>query len=159
MAERERRQRRVEELDVGALRVRVGQQRELPADIAMHREDVVGDRDVAAFERVPPGDRPRGFAPDGRLDGIGDGLAVVRRVVRDDAIAEAEKAEKVWPTPLQALLFAERCAVLSGDDSDFVLNLTMFYTGARWSEVMGLVPGRRCADRFWFCAGIPSPRD
>jgi hypothetical protein len=55
-------------------------------------------------------------------------------------IAEAEKAEKVWPTPLQALLFAERCAVLSGDDSDFVLNITTFYTGARWSEIMGLGP-------------------
>jgi integrase len=55
-------------------------------------------------------------------------------------IAEAEKAEKVWPTPLQALLFAERCAVLTGDDSDFVLNITTFYTGARWSEIMGLGP-------------------
>jgi integrase len=55
-------------------------------------------------------------------------------------IAEAEKAEKVWPAPLQALLFAERCAVLSGDDADFVLNITTFYTAMRWSEVMGLGP-------------------
>jgi hypothetical protein len=55
-------------------------------------------------------------------------------------IAEAEKAEKVWPAPLEALLFAERCAVLSADDSDFVLNITVDYTGARWSEVMGLIP-------------------
>lgn len=55
-------------------------------------------------------------------------------------IEEAEKAEKVWPTPLQALLFAERCAVLTGDESDFVLNITTFYTGARWSEIMGLGP-------------------
>src|SRR5690348_2704552 len=55
-------------------------------------------------------------------------------------IEEAEKAEKVWPTPLQALLFAERCALLTGDDSDFVLNITAFYTGARWSEIMGLGP-------------------
>jgi len=55
-------------------------------------------------------------------------------------IEEAEKEEKVWPTPLQALLFAERCAVLSGDDSDFVLNITVEYTGARWSEIMGLIP-------------------
>lgn len=46
-------------------------------------------------------------------------------------IAEAEKAEKVWPTSMQALLFAERCAVLSGDDSDFVLNVTIDYTGSR----------------------------
>jgi hypothetical protein len=55
-------------------------------------------------------------------------------------IEAAEKAEKVYPTPLQALLFAERCAVLSGDDSDFVMNITIDYTGARWSEVMGLIP-------------------
>jgi integrase len=55
-------------------------------------------------------------------------------------IAAAEKAEKVWPTPLQALFFAERCAMLSGDDSDFVLNITIEYTGMRWSEAMGLGP-------------------
>jgi len=67
-------------------------------------------------------------------------------------IAEAEKAEKVWPTPLQALLFAERCAVLSGDDSDFVLNITTFYTAMRWSEVMGLGPkfvGKALFDVQW----------
>jgi hypothetical protein len=55
-------------------------------------------------------------------------------------IEQAEKAEKTWPTALEALLFAERCAVLSGDDSDFVLSLMMSYTGARWSEATGLPP-------------------
>jgi hypothetical protein len=29
--------------------------------------------------------------------------------------------EKVWATPLQTLLLAERCALLSGRDDDFVL--------------------------------------
>ena len=32
------------------------------------------------------------------------------------------------------------CAVLTGDESDLVLNITTFYTGARWSEIMGLGP-------------------
>jgi len=51
----------------------------------------------------------------------------------------------VWPTPLLALLFAERCTLVTGDDSDFVLNITTFYTGQRWSEVMGLGP--KCLSR------------
>lgn len=55
-------------------------------------------------------------------------------------IERAEKAEKSWPTALEALLFAERCAVLSGRDADFVLAITTAYTGMRWSEVMGLPP-------------------
>lgn len=55
-------------------------------------------------------------------------------------IERAEKAEKSWPTALETLLFAERCAVLSGRDDDFVLVITTAYTGMRWSEVMGLSP-------------------
>src|SRR6266851_2438994 len=52
-----------------------------------------------------------------------------------------EKAEKAWPTPLQALLVAERCAALSGFETDFVMILTIAYTGMRWSEAIGLTPG------------------
>jgi integrase len=55
-------------------------------------------------------------------------------------IERAGKAEKSWATSLEALLFAERCAALSGDDTDFVLCITMAYTGMRWSEAMGLSP-------------------
>jgi integrase len=55
-------------------------------------------------------------------------------------IAKRERAEKVWPTPLQALLIAERCAALSGQDTDFVMNIYVAYTGSRWSEVIGLLP-------------------
>lgn len=55
-------------------------------------------------------------------------------------IERAEKAEKAWATPLETLLFAERCALLSGADGDFVLAITMAYTGMRWSEAMGLSP-------------------
>ncbi|WP_242907469.1 tyrosine-type recombinase/integrase [Actinomadura terrae] len=46
--------------------------------------------------------------------------------------------EKVWATPLQALLLAERCALLSGRDDDFVMIITVAYTGVRWGEVNGL---------------------
>jgi integrase len=56
-------------------------------------------------------------------------------------IARLESAEKAWPTPLQALLVAERCAALSGCDTDFVMILTIAYTGMRWSEAIGLPPG------------------
>jgi integrase len=55
-------------------------------------------------------------------------------------IERAERAEKTWPSAVEALLFAERCAVLSGDDSDFVMVTTIAYTGARWSEALGLSP-------------------
>src|SRR5215471_1013645 len=55
-------------------------------------------------------------------------------------IARLESAEKVWPTPLQALLVAERCATLSGCEADFVMILTIAYTGMRWSEAIGLGP-------------------
>jgi integrase len=56
-------------------------------------------------------------------------------------IERAEKAERTWATPLEVLLFAERCSALSGSDADFVLIITMAYTGMRWSEAMGLTPG------------------
>jgi integrase len=57
-----------------------------------------------------------------------------------------ERAEKAWPTPLQALLVAERCAALSGCDTDFVMIVTVAYTGMRWSEAIGLRPAFVRAD-------------
>src|SRR6266568_1517198 len=53
-------------------------------------------------------------------------------------IARHESAEKAWPSPLQALLIAERCAALSGRDTDFVMIVTIAYSGMRWSEAVGL---------------------
>ncbi len=55
-------------------------------------------------------------------------------------IAEAEQRERTWATPLQALLLAERCALLSGSDLDFILVVTAAFTGMRWSELMALAP-------------------
>jgi integrase len=55
-------------------------------------------------------------------------------------IQRIEQAGKAWATPIQALLVAERCAALSGYDTDFVMIITVAYTGMRWSEVIGLGP-------------------
>lgn len=56
-------------------------------------------------------------------------------------IQRLEHAEKAWPTPLEALLVAERCAALSGSETDFVMVITLAYTGMRWSEAVGLTTG------------------
>lgn len=55
-------------------------------------------------------------------------------------IERIERAERQWGTPLEVLLFAERCAALSGSDTDFVMIVTIAYTGMRWSEALGLLP-------------------
>lgn len=62
-------------------------------------------------------------------------------------IERIEHAEKVWPTPLQALLVAERCAALSGRDTEFVMVITLAYTGMRWGELLALTPKAICGDQ------------
>ena len=49
--------------------------------------------------------------------------------------------QRAWATPLQALLVAERSAVLSGRSDDFTLVITIAYTGMRWGETIGLERG------------------
>ncbi|GAA0386148.1 hypothetical protein GCM10010357_03690 [Streptomyces luteireticuli] len=46
--------------------------------------------------------------------------------------------EKVVTTPLGALLIAERAALLSGRDDEFVACILKAYTGMRWGELVGL---------------------
>ncbi|MCX4824403.1 LacI family DNA-binding transcriptional regulator [Streptomyces sp. NBC_01142] len=46
--------------------------------------------------------------------------------------------EKVTTSPLGILLIAERMAVLSGRDDEFVANVAIGYTGKRWGELVGL---------------------
>lgn len=46
--------------------------------------------------------------------------------------------EKVVTDPLGVLLIAERMALLSGRDDEFVACVLMGYTGMRWGEVVGL---------------------
>ena len=47
-------------------------------------------------------------------------------------------SEKVVTTALGILLIAERAALLSGRDDEFVAVITMGYTGMRWGELVGL---------------------
>jgi hypothetical protein len=44
------------------------------------------------------------------------------------------------------LLIAERAAVISGLDATFVADITIAYTGCRWSELLGLPPNLIYAD-------------
>ena len=83
---------------------------------------VLGDS-VPRYIQANPAERKRGKGRKG-----------LRRIAR------REEAEKAWATPLQALLVAECCSALSGRDTDFVMVLTVAYTGTRWSEVIGLPP-------------------
>jgi len=56
-----------------------------------------------------------------------------------EARAAAAEAElKPWTNPLHALLIAERAALLSGRDEEFVQVIAMHYTGMRWGEMTGL---------------------
>jgi hypothetical protein len=55
--------------------------------------------------------------------------------------AAAEAGLEPWTNPLQALLIAERAALLSGRDEEFVEVITLHYTGMRWGEIVGLEAG------------------
>ncbi|MFE9099928.1 hypothetical protein [Actinomadura geliboluensis] len=79
-----------------------------------------------------------GDARDARL--INDNAATRRR--RRGKVAErrvqSARTAKQWATPLQALLLAERCAILTGCDADFVMWTVCAWCGLRWGELMGL---------------------
>jgi integrase len=83
---------------------------------------IYGDA-IPRYVQVNPAQRKRGKGRKGQ-----------RRIER------SEQAEKVRPTPLEALRVAERCATLSGRDEDFLMVITGAYTGMRWSEIIGLAP-------------------
>ena len=59
----------------------------------------------------------------------------VRAKGRAPAIANDRTPANVI-TPLQAICLAERTALLTGSDIDFVLNVTGPWTGARWGELL-----------------------
>ncbi|NML55701.1 LacI family DNA-binding transcriptional regulator [Streptomyces sp. R302] len=48
--------------------------------------------------------------------------------------------EKAFVSALGALLVAERAAILSGRDDEFVMTVTKGFTGMRWGELTGLEP-------------------
>jgi integrase len=47
-------------------------------------------------------------------------------------------AQRAWATPVEALLIAERAALLSGSDEEFTLVIAIAYTAMRWAEIIGL---------------------
>lgn len=53
----------------------------------------------------------------------------------------AASPPRAWATPLEALLVAERAALLSGRDDEFVMLIDIAYTGRRWAETIGLERG------------------
>lgn len=55
-------------------------------------------------------------------------------------VARIQSRQVAWATPLQVFLVAERVATLTGRDEDFVLIVSIAYTGMRWSEAIGLHP-------------------
>lgn len=61
-----------------------------------------------------------------------------RGMAASEARAAAEAGQEPWTNALLALLIAERAALLSGRDEEFVQVITMHYTGMRWGEITGL---------------------
>lgn len=45
---------------------------------------------------------------------------------------------RIWATPLEVLLVAERAALLDGRDDEFTRQISIAYTGMRWGEMTGL---------------------
>ena len=61
--------------------------------------------------------------------------------VRARGRAPARRTEQATSnviTPVQALCLAERCALLSGRDVDFVMNVFAAWTGVRWGELLAV---------------------
>ncbi|SMD24188.1 LacI family DNA-binding transcriptional regulator [Lentzea albidocapillata] len=73
-------------------------------------------------------------------DGLRDTNPATRRRGRGKRAGRAKERgpEKVITDPLGTLLIAERAALLSGRDDEFVAIVTKYYTGMRWGEIVGL---------------------
>jgi integrase len=77
-------------------------------------------------------------------DAVDDGLIganpATRRRGRGKRAGRARERgpEKVITDPLGALLIAERAALLSGRDDEFVAVVLAYFTGMRWGELVGL---------------------
>lgn len=63
-----------------------------------------------------------------------------RRGLRRVEQAQAKQRAKDVPTPLETLLYAERMAILSGQDDDFARELLYAFGGVRWGEALALGP-------------------
>jgi integrase len=75
-------------------------------------------------------------------DGLRESNPAARRRGRGrrDRSTRGRGPEKAVTTALGMLLIAERAALLSGRDDEFVAVTLMGYTGIRWAELVGLEP-------------------
>ncbi|MGP3914386.1 tyrosine-type recombinase/integrase [Nonomuraea sp. 10N515B] len=76
-------------------------------------------------------------------DAVAEGLIASNPALRPRKRGRKTKVagrsrEKVWATPRQVLLLAEREAVLSDRDDEFYAVVTLAYTAMRWGELTGL---------------------
>jgi integrase len=88
--------------------------------------EILGDAVHAGKIDRNPAERPKGRR--GR---------VRSKTRRPSAQAAAQSSSKVL-TPVQVLCIAERCALLSGNNTDFVMNVFAGWTGVRWGELMAV---------------------
>lgn len=61
-----------------------------------------------------------------------------RRGRKTGASLASSGERRVYATPLQVLLLAERSAIITGTCDNFVLTVTLGWTGCRWSEAIGM---------------------
>ncbi|MEV0584036.1 hypothetical protein [Nonomuraea sp. NPDC050310] len=64
-------------------------------------------------------------------------------------VAKYQRAEKVWPSPEEVILIAERAALLAEHPDVFLMLITKAWTGMRWSEVLALSPDQLLPDGMW----------
>lgn len=119
--------------------------------------EALSDIDASAIEAWVRKEREAGYKPssvktwrgtlhtllaDAVEDGVlGNNPAQQRRGRGKRAGRKKDRGpEKVFVGDLQALLIAERAALLTGRDDEFVMVVTKFATGMRWGEVLGLEP-------------------
>lgn len=102
------------------LRTELGYSRRSAAGARSTLYTIIGDAiSSRGLDMANPAERPRNR-----------GRVAARRQTRGE--------EKRWATPLEVLLLAERISLLSGQDSDFVMVVTIGWTGIRWAEAVGL---------------------
>lgn len=76
-------------------------------------------------------------------DAVAEGLILVNPALRPRKRGRKRAAgrgglEKIWPNSLQVLLIAERAAIVSGREEEFVPPIAWGWTGMRWGEWVGL---------------------
>ncbi|WP_066373906.1 hypothetical protein [Herbidospora mongoliensis] len=123
--------------------------------------DEIELRDVEAWERgmIRAGYAPRTAKDARRLLGNALSDAIPKYIDKDPTvkprgkgrkglrrIAQYQQAAKVWASPEEVVLIAERAALLARDDDLFLKLVTKAWTGGRWSEITALSPEQLTVD-------------